>query len=65
MKTAIHLPILEDTVEEILRRVKNWPDLELAARKTEALFFTRKKKIIPLKIVLNGYKVPSPYILTS
>jgi hypothetical protein len=41
--------------------VKNWLDdygLELAAHKTEAMFFIYKKKIIPPKIVLNGYKVP-------
>lgn len=47
--------------EESLRRVKGWLQtacLELAVHKTEAVFFTRRRKLKPPRLLLDDFEVP-------
>lgn len=47
--------------EESLRRVKRWlhtASLELAVHKTEAVFFTRRRKLKPPRLLLDDFEVP-------
>jgi endonuclease/exonuclease/phosphatase family metal-dependent hydrolase len=47
--------------EEAIRRVKGWLDsngLQLAVHKTEAVFFTRRRKLLPPKLEVDNFVVP-------
>lgn len=52
---------LQLVVEEALYAIKSWMNragLALAAEKTEAVFFTRRRKLPPPRIAINGFEVP-------
>lgn len=52
---------LQITGEEALRRAKRWLDgagLTLAVQKTEAVLFTRKRRLTEPILTLDGYRVP-------
>lgn len=52
---------IEISGNEALRRVKNWLDrsgLELAVQKTEAVFFSRRRRPLLPRLMLEGFEVP-------
>jgi hypothetical protein len=59
--TAKTTQLLRFAAEETIRKVRRWLDsrgLELAVHKTEAVFFTRRRKLAPPKLEVDGFEVP-------